>query len=947
MVSPARQATLAFGNTGNLVVSNESPPTSSASPSPPLDPLRRRQVPRSRPSDTHETSANQAGARSVGEDIETDEEDSEPQLSDPEPMLLDDEAEEASDLGSEASELEPEPQPRTEKSKKRRLPFDNDAAGEGRFLDERQKPSRTKQKGKWKEVLLDSDTEDEVQIVAASSKPSTSAPTAASTSQLVPRASASHPLPTASTSTSIRASNPSAKRIPKPVPAHSRPPRARSVFEGVIIEISPQEAARRALARKAAINAAQRKKSGDKLFARTWETTEEEKAIVLGSSDDDVDSGTAARSKGQGEGKGKEKEVTVVYGKKAKTQGKKRPRAASPSSSSSCPSGSSSDPDPLPVPSSLQKKKTKKPTQSKRRKIRGKRVKLSTLSQGVRDRRSADEDERSGDEEFVVGDEEGLVYDTDVEEGEERREGGRAGNPKGKGKKGREELRKRVRNGEDSEEGEEVGRKKGKNKRVAESEDEGRKSGGKGEKRAKASGTKEDMDKKKTKKKKKQVDVTAPDFDIFASENEEDASSEDNIQPSSSKAKVKAVPLKKKEKTKVVEKKTKRSRVRDEEPDDLEILDEQTVFEEKLRKTKDPGARFRELKAARAQRAAATARNKRIVLDSEDEDSATPAPRSRSHSLRPNGSPKRPARQHSYLGAPSSSSSSEDSDEDSEVSSGSDSDTTDIEEFIVSEEDEEAKAEVEKYREGVRAKSQGLKFYLKTYLVYLIHHTVCPEVDWAQDPEFKEARERVTQHLQGLTQNLITSSAWKQEFTHAIMTRPEMDLDPLTAASRGDPCDACTMGKKRHSIYLARLTGRKYDRKTFRDTTWSDDESSASEDYDSGDEPKFSQIKTFEFNLGEACGERAEALHTLHHWQLHTKQLVTDKIAKDRNHFPKAVRTAGMSRDDYKAAQKVVARKKIKEAKRLAERLDDQNVISSLANRLDKEMRDIVNAWAK
>lgn len=106
--------------------------------------------------------------------------------------------------------------------------------------------------------------------------------------------------------------------------------------------------------------------------------------------------------------------------------------------------------------------------------------------------------------------------------------------------------------------------------------------------------------------------------------------------------------------------------------------------------------------------------------------------------------------------SPSSDSSSDSSGSSSE-SSSSNGDS-----FIVEEENPGVDKFVEDFRESIRGKMQGLPYYLKTYLLYLIHLVIDPDRDWlAGDEEFRTAVHRVNEHLAGHLNSLVTSSAWK------------------------------------------------------------------------------------------------------------------------------------------------------------------------------------------
>ncbi|BGP16296.1 hypothetical protein JCM10213_006452 [Rhodosporidiobolus nylandii] len=949
MSSPYKQQTLSFSTGGRLVVGSQSP--SSRSPSPTFANSTRAPIRHVFGRDKKQRAQDEDVA-SGGEDVSDEDEDDEPRLGPKigNDFVLDDEAEETSDEDSGDGEGGPSRRRKHRRSRRRHSDEDEEDE-EDRFLDERHRVRGKKNKGKQKaSIVLNSDTDDEP--VVSSVKPSSS------------RAK----LPVASTSASIF---PSASTSAAAAAGARRPARARSVFEGVIIDISPRKAASMALARKesqAAQSAAQRK--GPSLFAGGAETTEEGKARPLDSSDEEDVVVRPSQKKKKGK-------AVATTPPRLTSKGKKRAR--SPSTSPAGNYSSATDSDALPVPASLRKASRTTAAKRERKAVKG-RAKLANLTQGVQDRRSADE--RSGDEAFVVDDDAELRYDTDVEdemaeekmrrkerrsrsrsEGAERKKGKgkrRARDSSGTGSEEEPQVRPRGKKrrklfSDAEEEGEDdlpapgsVGRqppaaakkadKKGKG-RAVDGEDDAA-AGAKGARKAAKKDAKKaaKKDAKKAAKEKKRAQAA-----LLASDEEGDSEDKSRRRSKSKSSKTKKGKGKK-------EKKRRRAASsddgHDDEPDDLEILDEQTVFEDRFRTIKGPAAKFAALKAAREKRAAAAAKNKLIVLDSEDDSSAAGS-RSRSASARPSG-PRASQAKHrpSYLGAPSSSSSEEDSD--SEVSSGSSSDSTDIEEFIVEEEDEDAREIVDAFRESVRGKAQGLKFYLKTYLLLLVHEIVCPEVDWLKDgtDDFRNAKRRVDEQIKGLVNSLIASSAWRPKFQHALETRPEMNIDELAKEDRGVACEACTMGKSRHSVFVATFFGRKYNRKTLRLTTCESDSSIDSDDSsdDSSDDEKYPKEKTFKYNLGQFCATRARVYHQLHHWAYETKQRMREVIKPVRKERPNITYKSGLS---GKEKSEEIARAKAREANAIGGLLEDKGVITQLANRLNGELETAIKSFTK
>ncbi|GAA5833554.1 hypothetical protein JCM9279_001557 [Rhodotorula babjevae] len=419
----------------------------------------------------------------------------------------------------------------------------------------------------------------------------------------------------------------------------------------------------------------------------------------------------------------------------------------------------------------------------------------------------------------------------------------------------------------------------------------------------------------------------------------------------------------------------------DDEPDDLEILDEDTVRENKFRARQDKSSRFAQLKAARERasrlssasdlsssadeprfvHAERAAKNKAVVLDSDDEPPSTAKVASSQ------------VRHPHYLGETSSSGSSSgssshaDEDEPAHPRMATEDLSEDLDGFIVDNSDDDQV--VHSWRESVRGQSQGLRYYVKQYLSLLVFLIVDPQCDWlASDKEWRDAHQRVHSHLTGLLNSLISSSAWKPKFKHAVDTRPDMYLDSLEAEERGVACDACTMGKARHSTLRATVSGPKYDAKTLQPIEAEDDSSDESSEGDSDDEDerkrrrrrsKRSKDKTYEFALGASCAARAEVYHELKHWSYQTRQRLVDKLDAVRHSLPaladddapragaSSTATATASRDERKKQRERDKARRAREAGRLVEELERRQVMGDFASKLVDEIERAQKAFAK
>ncbi|BGP24921.1 hypothetical protein Rt10032_c09g3871 [Rhodotorula toruloides] len=677
--------------------------------------------------------------------------------------------------------------------------------------------------------------------------------------------------PVASTSAAAAKPPPSSLgRLSNRLASPAKRDRSPSVFEGVIIYVDPK--------RRPAGSSTK-----DKAPARMLTPVQLD--------DDDSSSDNVVVSP---RGKGKGKTAT-------QPKGKKRARTPSTSSAASLPLPASIAASNKRIRSQREDRLNKGALRDSGKKGKdGKRRKLLALSQGVRDRWSADEDSEGFD--FVV-DDEVVEYDTPTDEDEEERGKRRARNARMRAKgKGKERAMESDGDGaadesdddgaaDESDESAHRRRRKGKGKAVS----------------------------RKSRK--------AIQRELLASDSEND-----DITGVSAKSRARQKAKARKDAESSKEKKRRHDPEsgqgeEDEDMDDLEILDEQTVFEERFRSRRSGAGKFASLKAARDQK---QAKSKAIVLDSADE-APLPIPPIQFRTKR--SSPR-------FMGDTEHATSSESSAESSDVSeSGSSSSSGDS--FIVDEENPEDEKFVEEFRESIRSKMQGLRYYLKTYLLYLIHLAIDPTRDWlTEDEDFRMAVHRVDEHLAGHLNSLVTSSAWKPSFRKALEARPSMDMEELDKDSKGDPCEACSMGKARHSFYLFTVSGPKYDRKTLQPIPRCDDSSESDTDDDVPLE------KAVEFKLGKMCAARAEVAHILRHWAYTTKERVVDRMTSLRRPIRRAKITEDMPTQQRKRARQEERDRKLEEATRIADKLDKDGVITTLVNKLDNELSDAVNALA-
>jgi hypothetical protein len=199
-----------------------------------------------------------------------------------------------------------------------------------------------------------------------------------------------------------------------------------------------------------------------------------------------------------------------------------------------------------------------------------------------------------------------------------------------------------------------------------------------------------------------------------------------------------------------------------------------------------------------------------IVISSGDED----------ENHRPDSSACKPA-SRKYLGAAPDT----DTDANSEVSdpqpgpsrwTDDEGDGDEDDAFLVDDEGEDANdEEVYRFRQQMSTQIQGIQYHLKTYIQWLVHLIVCPQVDWLEeDANFEASFKMINDTLKSLVQSLIGSSAWRvsancnfcracdmpacslpdhgvflqSDFQKALDQKPYMSLHDIDILERNGPC---------------------------------------------------------------------------------------------------------------------------------------------------------------
>lgn len=158
------------------------------------------------------------------------------------------------------------------------------------------------------------------------------------------------------------------------------------------------------------------------------------------------------------------------------------------------------------------------------------------------------------------------------------------------------------------------------------------------------------------------------------------------------------------------------------------------------------------------------------------------------------GSPATPSVSHSsHIDSASEDEDSQDSASSSIAESSADDSDLDgnlhglIDEEL--EEDEEGKKLVAEFRNDLASQAQGLRYYLKTYIQWIIRIIICPEIDWLEEhKDYLTAYRVVEDSSRSLLNSLIGSMAWRIPYKEAITALPNFQLEDLMGGERGCAC---------------------------------------------------------------------------------------------------------------------------------------------------------------
>ncbi|MCJ1461927.1 hypothetical protein MMC07_000527 [Pseudocyphellaria aurata] len=165
--------------------------------------------------------------------------------------------------------------------------------------------------------------------------------------------------------------------------------------------------------------------------------------------------------------------------------------------------------------------------------------------------------------------------------------------------------------------------------------------------------------------------------------------------------------------------------------------------------------------------------------------------------------------------------------------------------------------------------------YFKIAVQWMVHNKLNPA--FARDAVvYQIAARKLDDEVQGFAGSKFVSSAWKNDFTKALKSRPDIMVRPVGVRVE-QKCEACQRGGH-PATYQVTFQGKPYNRDTLE---------SASEDEDDEDGEDEDEYQVF--YLGRNCKENAETAHSLHHWRMQLNTYVLNWLGNNGHLSPEKI----------------------------------------------------------
>lgn len=165
--------------------------------------------------------------------------------------------------------------------------------------------------------------------------------------------------------------------------------------------------------------------------------------------------------------------------------------------------------------------------------------------------------------------------------------------------------------------------------------------------------------------------------------------------------------------------------------------------------------------------------------------------------------------------------------------------------------------------------------YFRDTVEWMVHNELNPAFDRNHE-RYGFAVHKLDDVVQGFAGSKFVSSVWKDEFTKALKSRPDMEFTRISASLEHN-CEACP--GHHPATYHVTFKGKLYNRHTLEEFSEDDDDDDDNEDVDAMSIQ--SQKEDQAFYLGRNCQENAAAAHGLFHWRFQLNFYVLQWL---RNH---------------------------------------------------------------
>lgn len=210
--------------------------------------------------------------------------------------------------------------------------------------------------------------------------------------------------------------------------------------------------------------------------------------------------------------------------------------------------------------------------------------------------------------------------------------------------------------------------------------------------------------------------------------------------------------------------------------------------------------------------------------------------------------------------------------------------------------------------------------------------------------------QKLDDEVSGLVGSKFASSAWTEDFTVALRSRPEIAYNSIDrhAAEHAyrDKCDACN--RTGHpATSEVQFQGKPYNRNTLEDVDKDNDEEDEDDNDDNSDSSSASGDH-FDYDadgrkvapanrvwyVGKFCMSNARTAHALRHWRYHLYEWVVIWIDGHKYSTPK----------ELKKRDKMSTKKRRKYANKIVDRMSDEGVLKQLWKEFRGTLDDAANS---